>query len=93
MVGFLYRWPSPYSHYTVGLLPILFGCLLLILGVRNPDSRIDVRLMAHSDQQVKENKEILRQLVMAVEFLAKQALPFRGHRDHNVDFSNEDIIL
>eukprot|EP00731_Ephydatia_muelleri_P027602 Em0019g475a len=64
---------------------------LFLLGVRNPDSRIDVRLMAQSDQQVKENKEILRQLVMAVEFLAKQALPFRGHRDHNVDFSNEDI--
>ena len=27
----------------------------------------------------------------AMEFLAKQALPFRGHRDHNVDFSNDDI--
>ena len=64
---------------------------LFLLGVTNPDSRIDVHLMAQSDQQVKENKEILRQLVMAVEFLAKQALPFRGHRDHNVDFSNEDI--
>lgn len=54
---------------------------LFLLGVINPDSRIDVRLMPQSDQQVKENKEILRQLVMAVEFLAKQALPFRGHRD------------
>ena len=27
---------------------------------------------------------------MAVEFLAKQGLAFRGHRDDKVDFSNED---
>ena len=29
-------------------------------------------------------------MVTAVEFLAKQALPFRGHRDDNVDFACED---
>ena len=27
---------------------------------------------------------------MAVEFLSKQGLAFRGHRDDKVDFSNED---
>ena len=27
---------------------------------------------------------------MAVEFLAKQGLAFRGHRDDKIDFSNED---
>ena len=43
-----------------------------LLSVRNPDSRINVRLMAQSDQQVKANTEILRQIVIAVEFLAKQ---------------------
>ena len=30
-------------------------------------------------------------LVLAVEFLAKQGLPFRGHRDDKVDFSIEDV--
>ena len=47
--------------------------------------------MAQSDQQVKENNEILRQIVMAVEFIAKQGLAFRGHRDDKVDFTNEDM--
>ena len=36
------------------------------------------------------NKHILSQIILAVEFLAKQGLAFRGHRDDNVDFSNED---
>ena len=45
--------------------------------------------MAQSDQQVKENTEVLRQIVMAVEFIAKQGLAFRGHRDDKVDFTNE----
>ena len=42
-------------------------------------------------QQEEENKEILRQIVLAVEFLAKQGLPLRGHRDDKVDFANEHI--
>ena len=58
---------------------------LFLLSVRNPDSRIDVHLMAQSDQQVKED------IVIAVEFLAKQGLAFRGHRDDKVDFTNEDM--
>ena len=33
---------------------------LFLLSVRNPDLQIDVHLMAQSDQQVKENTEILR---------------------------------
>ena len=32
---------------------------LFLLNVRNPDLRIDVHLMAQSDQQVKENTDIL----------------------------------
>ena len=64
---------------------------LFLLSVRNPDLRIDARLMAQSDQQVKTNTEILWQIVMAVEFLAKQGLAFSGHRDDKVDFTNEDM--
>ena len=58
---------------------------------RNPDQRIDSRLIKHKAQQEKENKEILRQIVLAVEFLAKQGLPLRGDRDDKVDFAHEDI--
>ena len=66
---------------------------LFLLSVRNPaaDSQIDVRLMAQSDQQVKENTQILQQIVIAVEFLAKQGLALRGHRDDKVDVTNEDM--
>ena len=41
--------------------------------------------------QAIENKEILRQIILAVEFLAKQGLAFRGHRDDRVDFSSYEI--
>ena len=58
---------------------------------KNPAKRIDSRLMKQKVQQEEENKEILRQIVLAVEFLAKQALPLRGHRDDKVDFTNKDI--
>ena len=63
---------------------------LFIRNYNNPDERIDARLMKEKDQQASENKHILRQIILAVEFLAKQALPFRGHRDDKVDFSIED---
>ena len=43
--------------------------------------RIDTRLL----------KEVLRLIVTAVEFLAKQGLPFRGNKDDNIDFSDETV--
>ena len=46
--------------------------------------------MKESEQQVEENKHVLRQIIFAVEFLAKQALLFRGHHEDKVDFSSED---
>ena len=43
------------------------------------------------EQQASENKHVLSLIILAVEFLAKQALPFRGHRDDKVDFLVEDV--
>lgn len=40
--------------------------MLQTMQIYLSDSRLDVHLMALSDQQVKENKEILREIVMAV---------------------------
>ena len=37
---------------------------------------------------MEDNKHV-RQIVLAIEFLAKQALAFRGHCDDKVDFSKE----
>ena len=63
---------------------------LFLRNVNNPTERVDTRLMNGKNQQAEENKHILRQLVLAVAFLAKQALPFRGSHDHGVDFLKED---
>ena len=58
----------------------------------NPDRcRVDSQLATSVANQATENKEILRQIVLAVEFLAKQSLAFRGHRDDRVDFSSYEI--
>ena len=42
------------------------------------------------DQLVDENENILHKVVLTVEFLAKQTLPFRSNHDDKVDFSVED---
>ena len=57
---------------------------------RNPEARVDTRLLKQQDKQANENKEILRHIVMAVDFLEKQVLSFRGHRDDRVDFGVVD---
>ena len=64
---------------------------LFLRNYNNPSERIDTRLMRERDQQASENKHVLSQIILAVEFLAKQGLPFRGHRDDKVDFSTEDV--
>ena len=46
--------------------------------------------MKERNQLTCENKHVLLQIIFAVEFLAKQALPFRGYRDDKVDLSIED---
>ena len=51
----------------------------------NPAERVDCQLTKQGDQLASKNKLI----VLAVEFLAKQGLPFRGHGDDKVDFSSE----
>ena len=58
----------------------------------NPDRyRVDSQLATSVANQAIENKEILRQIVSAVEFLAKQGLDFRSHRDDRVDFFSYEI--
>ena len=64
---------------------------LFLRNYNNPSERIDTRLMRERDQQASENKHVLSQIILAVEFLAKQGLPFWGHRDDKVDFSTEDV--
>ena len=59
---------------------------LLLHNYDNPSERINARLMKDREQQASENKHVLRQIILAVEFLAKQGLSFRGHHDNKVDF-------
>lgn len=44
--------------------------------------------MKQKAEHEDENKEVLRNVV---EFLAKQGLPFRGHRDDKIDFSSNEV--
>ena len=64
---------------------------LFLRNYNNPSERIDTRLMRERDQQASENKHVLSQIILVVKFLAKQGLPFQGHRDDKVDFSTEDV--
>ena len=63
---------------------------LFLHNFSHSSERIDTRLLRQSDQLAEENKHILFRIILAVEFLAKQGLAFRGHRDDKVDFSTED---
>ena len=59
---------------------------------KNPDRcRVDSQLATSIANQATKNKEILWQIVLAVEFLVKQSLAFRGHRDDRIDFSSYEI--
>ena len=40
----------------------------------NPETRIDTRLLKQKAEHEEDNKEILRTIVLAVEFSAKQGL-------------------
>ena len=64
---------------------------LFIQNYRNPEKRVDSQLLRKKETQAEENKEVLRLIVLAVEFLAKQGLPFRGNYEDKVDFSCENI--
>ena len=46
--------------------------------IENPSSRIDVIVSSALQSRIAENKHILKQIVHAILFLAKQGLPFRG---------------
>ena len=60
---------------------------LFLRNFCHSNERIDSRLLQQGNHLAAENKHILTQIVLSVEFFAKQGLPFRGHRDDKVDFS------
>lgn len=47
--------------------------------------------MKKRDKRVEENREILHPIVYGVEFLVKQGLAFRGHREDKVDFADASV--
>lgn len=61
---------------------------LFRLNYRSSATRVDIRLSKQQEQQAEKNREILRQVVYGLEYLAKQVLPFRGHREDKADFSD-----
>ena len=57
---------------------------LFLRNFCHSNERIDSRLLQQGNHLAAENKHILTQIVLSVEFLAKQGLPFRGHRDDKI---------
>lgn len=55
------------------------------------ETRIDNRLLKQQAQQGEKNKKVLCEIILAVEFLAKQGLPFRGNNDDKVNFTDETL--
>ena len=51
---------------------------ILKISVENPGSRIDIMTNHTLQAQIAQNKHILRGIVRAILFLAKQGLQFRG---------------
>ena len=51
---------------------------ILKATIDNPTSRIDIMTDNSLQARMNENKHIIRQIVRAIIFLAKQGLPFRG---------------
>ena len=49
------------------------------------------QLLRQQEEQAQINREILRQFVYCIEFLAKQGLAFQGHRDNQVNFSDTSV--
>ena len=56
-----------------------------------PSVRVDRMLLKQQSQQVEQNRLIFRQIVLCVEFLAKQGLSFKGNIEKKVGFTNDTI--
>ena len=70
---------------------LLRGLIIFLRHYTHPSERVDYRMMKSRDQLADENEHILKGIILDTEFLAKQALPLRGHRDNKVDFSADDV--
>ena len=61
--------------------------------IDNPNSRLDVMSSSILQSNITENKHIFKQIVRAIEYLAKQGLAFRGHRERTESTSNPGNFL
>ena len=64
-----------YHHQAVQSADILKN------SIENPNSRLDIMSSHILQSRIMENKHIFNQIVRAIEYLAKQGLSFRGHRE------------
>lgn len=57
--------------------------------LQNIANRIDVQLNKVTNQNIKSNEAILPHIVDAARLCAVQQIPFRGHRDDKIQFTQE----
>jgi Domain of unknown function (DUF4371) len=64
-------------------------CQYLLAKYRiSNDKTVISGLISQERRQVEKNREVLKRMIDTTQFLAKQGLPFRGHREHSDDNTN-----
>lgn len=67
----------------------LFACSKMqefLATYENPSGAVNVLMDIQVQKQLEENQKVIESLFKCVMFLGKQGLPFRGHRDDNIEW-------
>ena len=56
------------------------------ISAKSSSTNVAAQLSKHHDVDTKNRRQMLLKLLASVKYLARQGLPFRGHREHSVSF-------
>lgn len=57
---------------------------------KHPTQAVNVRLDDVARKQLEDNQQVIESLFKVVMLLGKQGLPFRGHRDDNIEWMEQN---
>ena len=79
------NWKKALSAFRMHELSNMHKDSILKLTAKNKDFGIDAQLSAHLSSDQKQNRSMFMKLLCAIQFLARQGLPFRGHKQVNIE--------
>lgn len=70
-------------------------CKDFVITAKNPEKSISLKINSRNKEIHNNNVQVLTEVISALDFLAKQGLPLRGHRDDstNNDASNQGNFI